>query len=74
VRVSFLGRGKRFLCSPEQLGLGLTQPHVQWAQVAFSSGVQGYVLEIDHSSPSSAEVKNSGAIPPLRHISAWHSA
>jgi hypothetical protein len=28
----------------------------------------------DHSPPSSAEVKNGGAIPPLPHMSSWHSA
>jgi hypothetical protein len=30
--------------------------------------------ENDHSSPSSAEVKKVGAIPPLPHMSSWHSA
>jgi hypothetical protein len=30
--------------------------------------------EADHSPPSSAEVKNCGAIPPLPHVSSWHSA
>jgi hypothetical protein len=28
----------------------------------------------DHSSPSGAEVKNGGAVPPLTHIFPWHSA
>jgi hypothetical protein len=27
--------------------------------------------EADHSPPSSAEVKNDGAIPPLPHMSPW---
>jgi hypothetical protein len=27
-----------------------------------------------HSPPTSTEVKNGGAIPPLPHISSWHSA
>jgi hypothetical protein len=30
--------------------------------------------DADHSPPSSAQVKNDGAIPPLSHISSWHSA
>jgi hypothetical protein len=30
--------------------------------------------EADHSPPSSAEVKNGGAIPPLPHMFSWHSA
>jgi hypothetical protein len=27
----------------------------------------------DYSPPSSAEVKNGGALPPLPHMSSWHS-
>jgi hypothetical protein len=30
--------------------------------------------ETDNSSPSNAEVKKSGAIPPLPHRSSWHNA
>jgi hypothetical protein len=30
--------------------------------------------EADHSPPSSAEVKNGGAIPPLPHMYSWHGA
>jgi hypothetical protein len=30
--------------------------------------------EADHSSPSNAEVKNDGAIPPFNHVSSWLSA
>jgi hypothetical protein len=30
--------------------------------------------ETDHSPPSSAEVKNTGAVDPLPHISSWYSA
>jgi hypothetical protein len=30
--------------------------------------------EADHSPPSSSEVKNGGAIPPLPHMSSRHSA
>jgi hypothetical protein len=29
--------------------------------------------EADHPLPSSAEVKNGGAIPPLPHTSSWRS-
>jgi hypothetical protein len=28
----------------------------------------------DHSPPSSAEVKNGGAIPPLPHMTSWRGA
>jgi hypothetical protein len=39
-------------------------------------GTEGYFHrgEAAHSPPSSAEVKNGGAIPPLPHIPSWHSA
>jgi hypothetical protein len=30
--------------------------------------------ETDHSPPISAEVENSGPIPPLPHASSWHGA
>jgi hypothetical protein len=30
--------------------------------------------EADHSPPSSAEVKNGGAMPPFSNMSSWHSA
>jgi hypothetical protein len=35
-------------------------------------GFPGFSL--GHSSPSSAEVKNGGAIPPLLHKSSWRGA
>jgi hypothetical protein len=39
-----------------------------------TSGIKRPGPEADHSSPSSAEVKNGGAIPPFSHMSAWRSA
>lgn len=30
--------------------------------------------QADHSPPPSAEAKKGGAIPPLPHVSSWHSA
>jgi hypothetical protein len=30
--------------------------------------------EADHSTPSSAEVKKGGVIPPLPNVSSWHNA
>jgi hypothetical protein len=29
------------------------------------------MCDADHSSPSSAEVKNNGAMPPLPHTASW---
>jgi hypothetical protein len=45
--------------------LGPTQPPIQWAPGALSPGVKRQVREADHSFPSSAEVKNCGAVPPF---------
>jgi hypothetical protein len=45
--------------------------HPQWIQRAISPEVKRPTREADHSSPSSAEVKNGGAIPPLSLMSSW---
>jgi hypothetical protein len=39
-----------------------------------SSKAKRLGYEADHSLPSTDEVKNVGSIPPLPHISSWHSA
>jgi hypothetical protein len=39
-----------------------------------SPQIKGLGHEADHSPPSSAEVKNDGAIPPFRHASSLRSA
>jgi hypothetical protein len=49
--------------------LGLNQP-----PRALSPGIKRAGYEADHSSPSTVEVKNDGAIPPLPHMSSGHSA
>jgi hypothetical protein len=49
--------------------LGPTQPRIQCLP-----GIKRPGREADHSPPSSAGVKNGGAIPPLPHASSWHSA
>jgi hypothetical protein len=48
--------------------LGPTEPHIQWVP-----GVKRSGSEADHS-PSTDEVKNGGAMPPLSHVSSWRSA
>jgi hypothetical protein len=35
------------------------------------TGIKGLRHEVDHSPPSSATVKNGGAVPPLPHTSSW---
>jgi hypothetical protein len=57
-----------------RLALGPTQPPIQWVQRAISPGLKRLVCEADHSPPSSAEVRNGGAIPPKAHMFSWHSA
>jgi hypothetical protein len=54
--------------------LGPTQSLMQCVPGAFSPGLKRQGREADHSPPSSAEVKNGGAIPPLPHTSSWHGA
>jgi hypothetical protein len=47
-----------------RLALGPTQPPAQCVLGALSLGVKQPIHEADHPPPSSAEVKNGGAIPP----------
>jgi hypothetical protein len=67
---SIPGRGKIFLfsivCRP---ALGLTQPPIQWVFGAVSLRVKQQGREAYHSFPSSAEVKNGGAIHSFTHTS-----
>jgi hypothetical protein len=52
-----------FFSAASRLALGPTQPPIQWVPV-----VKGPGREANHSPPSSVEVKNGGAIPPLPHM------
>jgi hypothetical protein len=45
-----------------------TCPGARQASRLIGMGTKGWGHEADHSSPSSAEVKNGGAIPPLPHV------
>jgi hypothetical protein len=47
------------------------KPLVQQVPGSFSLRVKRHGREADHSPPSSAEVKNGGAIPPPPHTSSW---
>jgi hypothetical protein len=59
VRGSITGRGKRFVSAAERPDLfwGPTQPAVQWLP-----GVPSLGREADHSPPTIAEVRTSGAV------------
>jgi hypothetical protein len=66
---------KIFLFSTaSRLTPGLTQPPTQWPQGALSPGGKEQEHEADKSSTSNAKVKKGAAIPPLSHMSLWHSA
>jgi hypothetical protein len=54
--------------------LGPTQPPIQWVRGALSPMVKRPGREADQSPPSTAEVKNGGAISPLPHTPSWHIA
>jgi hypothetical protein len=73
-RGSIPGRGKRIFCSPvSRPALGPTEPPIQRILWALYPGVKEPGRKSDHPPPSSAEVKNVGAIPPLP-MSSWRSA
>jgi hypothetical protein len=52
-----------------QISAGSTQTSIQWLPGAISPRVKRPEHEADHSPPSSAEVKNGRAIPPLSLMS-----
>jgi hypothetical protein len=67
-RGSFPGRYKIFLFSTgSRSAVGPTQLPILWVSRAISPE-----RETDHSPPSSAEVKNGGAISLPSHVSPWH--
>jgi hypothetical protein len=61
---SSLGGGKNLF-----LSIVPTHPLLPWVP-----GVKRLGSEADYSPRSSAEVKNGGTLPPLPHVSSWHSA
>jgi hypothetical protein len=58
------GRGLRLFSIVSTPTLGPTKPPIQWVAEALSAEVKRLGREADKSLPSSAEVKNGGAIPP----------
>jgi hypothetical protein len=68
--------GSRFVSSPQRLDRlwGPSSLLFNGHQGIFSPGGRTTGREADHLPPSSAEVKNDGAIPPLRHMPSWRGA
>jgi hypothetical protein len=52
--------------------LGCIQLPIQWLLGEISEWIKRHVREANGSPPTSTEVKNAGAIPPLPHTSSWH--
>jgi hypothetical protein len=69
------GRDRKFsLCTTSRPALGPTQPLIQCTSGVHIPRVKRLGLEADHSFPYNAEVKNGGAMPPLRNTLSWCSA
>jgi hypothetical protein len=59
---------------PDSVQTASGAPPIQCVPAAISLEVNRPGREDDHSPPSSAEVKNGGAIPPLPHMCSRHGA
>jgi hypothetical protein len=67
---SIPGRGKKFFFTPQHPDrLWSPRSLLSNGMGALSQGIKQPKREADHSAPSSADVKNGGAIPPLTHMS-----
>jgi hypothetical protein len=74
-RDSIPGRGKIFLFSTaSRQALEPSRPPIQRVPEMISPEAKQPRRKADRSPPSSAEVKNSGAMPALANMSSWHSA
>jgi hypothetical protein len=67
-RGSIPGRAKFSFFHSVQTGSRVIQRPIQWLPGAISPGLKRQGREGDHLTPSSAEVKNDGAIPLLPHM------
>jgi len=55
-------------------GLGATQPPIQWVPGTLCPGIKQPGHEVDHSFPSTAEVKNEWSYTSTPHMSSPHDA
>jgi hypothetical protein len=65
--------GSRIFSTSSRPAVGPTQPPIEWVPGLFPRGVRRPGRESDHS-PTSAKVKNGGAIHPLPHTLSWRGA
>jgi hypothetical protein len=71
-RCSISGKGKRLFSIPQRPEWLWGPPSLQYNGTEVTlPRVKRPGREADHSLPSSGEVKNCGAIPPLPRMSAW---
>jgi hypothetical protein len=54
-----------------RLAVGPTQLPSQWIRPAFSKEMKWLGRESDHSTPSSVDVKNGGAVSPFLNTFSW---
>jgi hypothetical protein len=74
-RSSSPSRVKNFLFSKSSTpALSSTQPPIQWVPGALSPGVKWPGREVDHSPPTSAEVKKLWIYTSTPHTPSWRSA
>jgi hypothetical protein len=75
---SISDRGKGLVSSPQSPDRLLHPPPPSTSYTVSTGGSfpgsKAAGREADRSLPSSAEIKNGGAIPPLSHMSSWRGA
>jgi hypothetical protein len=75
---SNLGRGTVIFCTPQRPDRlwrwGGTSLISNGFRGPFRGGVKRLGRKADHAPPTSAEVKNGGAVPPVLHTSSRHDA
>jgi hypothetical protein len=73
--LSSIPNSARIFSSPQHPGpIGVHPTSYRMVSESLSIEVKQQEHVADHSHPSSADFKKSGNIPPVSHISSWHSA